>query len=361
MRKLILRNFQSPGDILMLTAALRDLHRHAPGQFLTDVRTSCMELWANNPYLTPLEENAPDVEVIDCRYPLIQQSNNGPHHFLQGFMMFLNEKLGLNIQPTAFHGDVHLSESEKSLPAPVAERVRSDVPYWIIVAGGKYDYTIKWWHFRRYQAVVDAWRGRALFVQVGERRHYHPELSGVIDLRGRTPLRELMRLMYHAQGVLCPVTFLMHLAAAVEWKARPKWMRPCVVVAGGREPVHWEAYPTHQFIHSIGAIPCCSAGACWRSRTLPLGDGDDRDAPDSLCVDVVNGLPHCMDMITPEEVVRRMRLYYDGGTCRLLTAAEARLVEPFLKPGIREHLGIDLRTVDRGVQPASAFTLNVES
>ena len=40
MRKLILRNFQSPGDIVMLTAAVRDLHRAHPGEFLTDVRTS---------------------------------------------------------------------------------------------------------------------------------------------------------------------------------------------------------------------------------------------------------------------------------------------------------------------------------
>ena len=37
--KLILRNSQSPGDIVMLTAAVRDLHACRPGQFLTDVRT----------------------------------------------------------------------------------------------------------------------------------------------------------------------------------------------------------------------------------------------------------------------------------------------------------------------------------
>src|SRR6185295_5378352 len=53
-QKLILRNFQSPGDILMLTAAVRDLHACHPGEFLTDVRTSCADLWLNNPYLTPL-------------------------------------------------------------------------------------------------------------------------------------------------------------------------------------------------------------------------------------------------------------------------------------------------------------------
>src|SRR5690349_876674 len=46
-RKLILRNHQSPGDLVMLTAAVRDLHRTFPGQFLTDVRTACGALWEN--------------------------------------------------------------------------------------------------------------------------------------------------------------------------------------------------------------------------------------------------------------------------------------------------------------------------
>ena len=49
MRRLILRNFQSPGDIVMLTAAVRDLHLTYPGEFVTDVRTSCPELWESNP------------------------------------------------------------------------------------------------------------------------------------------------------------------------------------------------------------------------------------------------------------------------------------------------------------------------
>ena len=33
MRTLVLRNFQSPGDIVMLTAAVRDLHRAHPDEF----------------------------------------------------------------------------------------------------------------------------------------------------------------------------------------------------------------------------------------------------------------------------------------------------------------------------------------
>lgn len=59
MKKLILRNFQSPGDILMLTAAVRDLHVCYPGRFLTDVRTPCPDLWQHNPHLTPCARTSP--------------------------------------------------------------------------------------------------------------------------------------------------------------------------------------------------------------------------------------------------------------------------------------------------------------
>ena len=73
MRKLILRNFQSPGDILMLTAAVRDLHRCHPGEFLTDVRTSCPELWHHNPHLTPLSEDDLVHIMTEPRNSLVRQ------------------------------------------------------------------------------------------------------------------------------------------------------------------------------------------------------------------------------------------------------------------------------------------------
>jgi hypothetical protein len=300
-QKLILRNFQSPGDIMMLTAAVRDLHRCYPGRFLTDVRTSCPELFRHNPHLTPLDESARGVRTIDCQYPLVHQSNQTSLHFIHGFIDFLNRELRLAIRPTDFRGDVHLAPSERRLPTGLRERFEN-LPFWIICAGGKYDYTIKWWSRRRYQQVVDHFRGRLIFVQVGESGHYHPPLKGVVDLRGRTPLRELIRLTYHSAGIVCGVTFLMHLAAAVPQPRGRRSARAGVIIAGGREPPHWEAYPTHQFLHTVGMLPCCASGGCWRSRTVPLGDGEGHDQPDRLCLHVVNGLPRCMDLITPEKV-----------------------------------------------------------
>ncbi|HEV2494488.1 MAG TPA: glycosyltransferase family 9 protein [Terriglobia bacterium] len=330
MRKLILTNFQSPGDIVMLTAAVRDLHLCYLNQFLTDVRTSCPQLWENNPYLTCLDETAPEVEVIECHYPLIHRSNQAPYHFVHGFIEFLSERLALKIRPTAFKGDLHLTDREKSWISQVQEITKTPVPFWLVVAGGKSDFTIKWWDARRYQEVVDHFRGKILFVQVGERRHHHPPLNGVIDLRGRTDLRQLVRLVYHAQGVLGPVSLSMHLAAAVPVRSGGPKNKPCVVIAGGREPPHWEAYPHHQFIHTVGALRCCDNGGCWKSRTAPLGDGDAKDRPESLCVDVVNGLPHCMHMITAAKVCDRIRSYFEGGVAAYLSPAQRAVIEPII-------------------------------
>ena len=338
MQDLILKNWQSPGDILMLTAAVRDLHACHPGEFRTDIRSSCPDLWSHNPHVTPLSETDARVRVLECQYPLIQASNSLPSHFLWGFPDYLNDQLGTRIRPTVFCGDIHLSKEEQARTSLVAQQVGLDVPYWIIVAGGKYDYTIKWWHFRRYQAVVHHFRGRIQFVQVGEQAHYHPPLDGVICLRGRTTLRELVNLVYHAAGVLCPVTCLMHLAAAVKTRSDRPHQRPCVVVAGGREPPQWEAYPHHQFIHTVGTLPCCAGGGCWRSRTLPLGDGDEKDQPDKCCSDVVDGLPHCMDMIRPEDVIRRVTWYFEKGMARFLSRKESRRCQGHNRPSQRELL-----------------------
>ncbi len=322
MRKVILRNFQSPGDVVMLTAAVRDLHAAYPGQFATDVRTSARALWDNNPYLTPLDDGAADVASLDMHYPLIHRSNTAPFHFLHGFTSYLSQQLGVPLAPTAFRGDIHLTDAERAWMSQVHERTTMRVPFWIVVAGGKTDYTTKWWSNERYQEVVDFFEGRILFVQVGEAHHVHPPLRGALNLVGRTTLRQLVRLVHHADGVLCPVTLAMHLAAAVEMpRGRPK-NRPCVVVAGGREPPHWEAYPHHQFLHTVGALRCCDNGGCWKARVHPLGDGSEKDDPRHRCVDPVGALPRCMDMIGVADVIAAVERYLDGGVARALSAAQ---------------------------------------
>ena len=321
MRKLILHNFQSPGDLLMLTAAVRDLHLTYPGQFQTDVRTACPELWENNPYLTNLEESDPEVESIQCDYPLIHQSNQLPYHFIHGFRLFLNEKLGIQICPHAFKGDVHLTQDEKSWLSQVDEITGTpDSRFWIIVSGGKTDFTAKWWDPTRYQKIVSHFKGRLRFVQCGEvsKDHVHPPLQGAINLLGKTDLRQLLRLVYHSDGIVCPVTMFMHAAAAVEVKPGRPLNRPCVIIAGGREPPQWEAYPHHQFLHTAGCLPCCDNGGCWKSRVVPMGDGDSKDK--DLClrpVEIVSHrmIPKCLDMISARQVIDAIERFIEYDRC----------------------------------------------
>ena len=212
--RLILKSFQSPGDIVMLTAAVRELHAAYPGRYQTDVRTSGDAIWENNPHLTPLDEHDPEVVSLDMHYPLVHQSNRRPYHFLQGYTQYLEEQLNLRIPVTQFRGDIHLSDAEKQAPPPLAglrshARQSSGSPsrgvgesdglgvrcsharqslglpsweeketpplagglpdkFWIIVAGGKYDFTAKWWNPNSFQAVVDQFQDRIHFVQCGD-------------------------------------------------------------------------------------------------------------------------------------------------------------------------------------------------
>lgn len=329
MRRVILRSFQSPGDVLMLTAAVRDLHAAHPGAFQTDVRTSADALWEHNRHLTSLREHDPGVETLDMHYPLIHQSNQRPYHFLHGYVQYLEEQFGLRIPVRLFKGDVQLSEEEKQTLPPALQDAGLPENFWIIVAGGKYDFTAKWWNPESYQSVVDHFAGRIQFVQCGEQDHWHPPLENVINLIGQTSLRDFVRLMYHAEGVVCPVTFAMHLAAAVETKPGHPRNRACVVVAGGREPAHWEAYPQHQFINTNGALSCCDQGGCWKSRCQLVGDGDPKDRRD-VCENPVQltdqlRIPRCMEMITPQDVIRRIEFYYDGGALRYRNGKPASL------------------------------------
>lgn len=326
-KKLLIKNYQSPGDIVMLTAAIRDIKINYP-DFQINVATSCSEIWENNPYLDrSINEYTDGVQIIDAEYPLIHKSNTHPYHFIHGFRMYLENKLNLQISQGEFRGDIHISDLEKSWMSQIQEMNIHD-KFWIIMAGGKYDFTAKWWNPKNYQKVVDHFKGKLLFVQCGEEGHFHPKLNNTINLIGKTDTRQFIRLVYHSSGVLCPVTFAMHAAAAIETKPDQLKNRPCVVIAGGREPTQWEAYPHHRYLHTLGALSCCDNGGCWKSRCMKVGDGDEKDKKELCLYPVQTSLkvlmpnktekenlyiPMCMDMIKVNHVIEAIESYYPNG------------------------------------------------
>lgn len=313
----------------MMTSAVRDLKKAFP-EWQIDVRTTAMQIWENNPHLSDLDEKDPEVQVLKMEYPLIHRSNTHPYHFIHGFRIFLERTLKIEIPQGIFKPDIHISDTEKSWISQIQE-MGIEENFWILMSGGKYDFTAKWWNPFEYQKVVDHFKNKITFVQCGEEGHFHPKLEGVINLIGKTDTRQFIRLMYHASGVICPVTFAMHLAAGVEMKSSPPINRPAVVLAGGREPAQWEAYPHHRFLSLNGALPCCDNGGCWKSRATKVGDGDEKDK-DNLCVfpekidmkfkspfdeqekDVY--IAKCLNMIKAEDVIKAVETYYTGGVLK---------------------------------------------
>lgn len=319
--QLYIRNTLSPGDYIVLSAAVRDLHKNYPGRFQTMVEVPQPAIYANNPYVTHFGMR-PGIRSITASYHKglwsVHKSNQQPAHFLWGFIGDLNLELKLNIKLTDFRPDLYLTEEEKKTPLVPK-------PYWVFASGGKTDFTAKWWDPTWWQTVVDRMKEWVTMVQVGGGSHQHPPVKGVYDLVNKTSFRDLMRLIYHAEGVLCIVTCFMHIAAAFN--------KPCVVVAGGREGWQWEAYDDanrlnnmrlgnaswspppndnfipHKFLHTIGQLDCCKSGGCWCSKVAP-GGGKSCSKTTSQHGRL---LPRCMQMITPETVLGAVEWYYQKG------------------------------------------------
>ena len=336
MEKLIIRNTQSPGDYIVLSAALRDLHKAYPGRFVIGVDVPERAVFQGNPHID-MTLRAGGRKIV-AKYPLIKVSNQSKLHFLWGFIQHLNEQLNLKSVLTELRPDLHLTAEEKANPPLGAVK-----PYWVMVSGGKRDFTAKWWLPDSWQQVVNSLNKRFEIVQVGGGSHVHPVLTGVRNLVGKTSFRELMRLIYHSDGVMCIVTCLMHIAAGFN--------KPCVIVAGGREPWWWEGYTqenrlvnlrygipnwnppandtyvSHRYLHTLNQLPCCINKGCWKTKIEPQRD--------SCLTPVIIGnrrLPKCMEVITAEHVVQAVESYYNKLPFQNLIEIPKQAGKPAAKP-----------------------------
>lgn len=330
MKKFKLLHQRAPGDVLMLTALVRDIARAYPGQYGIDVLTSYGEIWQNNPYLlrsTP--ENAKEYHPLTMDY-----GKHMPHHvtkakgthFVGAFHQEFKFKTGIVVPLTEPRGDLHLTPAD-ALPMALPSR------YWVILAGGKTDFITKHWSYTGYQSVADVLQGMGIPVvqaggtsQSGKVKDLHMPLHGVVNLLGKTTLRQFMQVLANADGVICTITFAMHAAAALG--------KPCVVIAGGREEPWWEAYHrdnpnlgvsasklpvNHRDLHTVGQLVCrpeWAARGCWKSYATPAQARAAEST--SYCLRPVSTpgqvLPECMSKISTERVLESVLSYYYDGT-----------------------------------------------
>lgn len=299
-RKIILEQTQSPGDILSFTRSVIDFKLSFP-EWEIDVRTPCPEIWENCPYLTPLNKKDPGVEIFEIGYPDINISGWNGLHYTDAFRNDIENQLKIKIKKTSFKPELWISDIEKTWinHAEVASGWKG--PFWLLNAGCKSDNELKQYH--RYQEVVDLlndfFEDKTKIIQIGHKNHNHPSLNGVLNLVGKTDLRQLIRLAYWSEGLIGPLSFQFVLGAALE--------KPGVVIAGGKEGVNWHMYPNIRYLYTNGTIDCCSFDGCW------LGGKKGE------CKNLVDNIPKCFTLIKPYMVADAVKMYYEGGMLSIPT------------------------------------------
>lgn len=351
LRRIVLIHKRAPGDTAVMTALPRDIHAAYPGQFEIGVDTNCMSLWDNNPYVVPakvLKAKGP-VEHLKLTYGKgVRDQNFETVHFLSYFHRDFEVQARAHVPLTLPYPDLHLSEAEKTVPLINGR-------YWAFLSGGKSDFTAKVWSAAYWQETIDQLGALGIpLVQIGgtDSGHWHPEVKNGLNLVGKTSLRDMMRVIYHADGVICGVTSAMHIAAGLQ--------RPCVVLAGGREAWWWEAYVRensglggagvaaqlkmpHRFLHTIGLLDCCKAHGCWKNKVIKIQDDP------SVCkypiIKPGQAVPKCLDMITPQHVIEAVMSYYEDKSL----------------PPIKEGHTVIRYMPSEETKPATVPTLNVEA
>lgn len=307
-KNLRLLNYYAPGDDVVLTGAVKELKKNNP-DINIQVKTKYPDIWLHNPHIEKkLIGKVTNLKIDYSGYLKKERLYMTGLHYKDMLIDYLRRQLGVIIKYSDLNGDLHLSEEEKASTSLIPE-----TPYWLIVNGGKTDFTCKWWNPGFAQKVVDAFPDKK-FVQVGKLgndgfNHVHFKLDNVIDLVNKTSLRDLMRLVYHCEGLICPVTMVMHMEASLPVKDKK---RTCVVVAGGRENPNYGQYPQHHFLDTIGELDCCESKGCWKMRCQESKDGlidiHGNSWNNEVCVKPVQitenlRIPKCMQMITPDKVI----------------------------------------------------------
>uniref|UniRef100_A0A6M3IS02 Putative glycosyltransferase n=1 Tax=viral metagenome TaxID=1070528 RepID=A0A6M3IS02_9ZZZZ len=364
-RKIVFAHKRAMGDAVMFSAGVRDFALLFPG-IRINVDSNQPYVFDHNPYLDrSLKKGDPGVEYYRVGYPAIGSCNNTNVHFTQMFLLdmiavadaaqplpislgefcatFANGTVGdptlanpeknpesrepfiswrnkhsqLCRRYSRLRGDIHLTDKERA--TNMIKEMYGVEKYWLISPGGKRDGTTKVWDWRRFQAVIDHFKGHIQFVSVGKSDLLVERLKGVIDLidKFNDDPRPLFPLAYHAEGIVSGPSAFMHIAAALSGEGRYK---PCVVIMGGREPTGWVHYSGHQILHTCGAFSCCADGGCWKARTHPLPK--DPKSNRSLCEKPLRSdgktVQACMDSITARDVIRAVEKYYDGDLYKYL-------------------------------------------
>lgn len=302
----VFHNRQRIGDMLMFTCAIRDFKAKYPN-IRVNVISTCGHIWDHNPAIDRTLVATSENTVKIGPGTLTNKSNSLDWHMANAFRVSIEENLKIHIPQGESRPDIWFTEEEYNSPRLFKQ------PYWIICTTGEKGWGCKMYPNHKWQEVIDQ-NPDLTFVQIGTAEDNAPRLRGnnVIDYIGKTQsretgIRDLFKLFLHAEGSIGLVSFHMHLSGAL--------YKPCVVIAGGREPVSFTRYAGHAYLSTDGMLPC-AVKACWHCDIKTCTNLVTREET------VEKTIPKCVDIIDSEDVTRAIRSYYRGGRLKLGTPCE---------------------------------------
>jgi ADP-heptose:LPS heptosyltransferase len=285
------------GDTVSVSALVRDLYEAFPGVGISVAGTSAEEVFRYD-YRVKWKLPPDRIFVPLSHKPTLDRSYSDPAaRYIYACHDSFEAATGVRVPRGEPKPSLFLGADE--------EREPDGEPYRVVASGVKADLPIKLWPREYFARVVRDVGGR--WVQVGgvmsgRLQHHQVAIPGAENLIGKTTIRQLMRLVAHADAVLCHVSLPMLLAAAFGVR--------CVVPAGGREnPSLYEGLGV-DFLDTMRRLPCSVRGGCGVCAAVPA-HAESAFPNNWLCKDPVETISgewvgRCMTLVTPEDVAARL-------------------------------------------------------
>jgi ADP-heptose:LPS heptosyltransferase len=254
---LVLKYGNSLGDDLLCTIIANQLFLN--GKKNIWVKTNYPELYYNNPYISRIVTNKnerffnyyisklsiPEVQPLYSNYNNLSDSDKIPDkHIIYKMCDSSRVQYPLKLSPFIF-----LTNKEKKVGSKYSGCI-------IIQSSGissNNPMTTKEWDYNKFNDLVSKLKNKFTFVQIGA--NSDPLLNNVIDLRGKTNIRESASILFNAKLFIGLVGFLMHLSKAVNCKS--------VIIYGGREQPSQSGYIENENIcTSLECSPCWIRSNC---------------------------------------------------------------------------------------------------
>ena len=304
------------GDAIVISGIIRDLHLAHPGKYRTGIVTACQDIFWHNPYIAAsvgYGNHKPNgfrkAQIINVNLSTPQSIEDGSWYFARAFAQSICDQLHIEIPQTRPHGDLYLSDEESAIdPSAITGSSR----YALLAASYKSECGVKKWPGSYWQKVADGLIRMGITpVQIGhkvEGQHIAWPLRGVVNLLGKTSLRQLMVLARGAVVSISAISMLQHVAAAL--RKQGGGLCPAICIAGGRESRFCAQGPATMMLSVVGgSLPCCNLRGCWKhdvdGKPKPENPAD-RNCLRPLKLDGHN-FGECMTKITPELVIEAVQ------------------------------------------------------